>query len=149
MKKVILSLLMCIMALSASAQLKTFDAKLNLRGDLGLGAGVTLGLTNSVDLAPSVNIYFGDGTCFTLDGDFHLNLPVGDEFTVYPLVGPAIFHNSYDHRSWSKLGVNLGCGGRYNVTNTLDIFAELKYQFLFDADGFDDTFFTVGVSFPI
>lgn len=159
MKKVILSLLMCVMTLAASAQvLKTVDVKANLRGDLGLGAGVTIGLTNSVDFTPSLNIYFGDDF-LTIDGDFHLNLPVGDSFVIYPIAGPTIAHDrwtsadpvSLNKKKHSKmyLGVNLGCGGRYTVNNSLDVFAELKYQYLFGSKGWDDTFFTVGASFPL
>lgn len=149
MKKLFFALMMCIMGLTASAQgIKTVDVKANLRGDFGLGVGATWGMTQAIDLAPSFNYYFGDGAnSFTIDGDFHWNIPAADAFTIYPLAGPCIFHVGGD-ADFTKFGVNLGCGARYDL-GKVSVFGEAKYQFLFNANGADDTFFTIGVSFPL
>lgn len=147
MKKLLLSLLMCVVAMTASAQIKSFDVKANLRGDFGLGIGITMPTkASSLDFAPSFNYYFGDSKSFTIDGDFHWNFNVAPEFDVYPLAGPAIFHTSAGD-GCTKFGVDLGVGARYFINDSMSAFAEAKYQYLFDANGFDDTFATIGVSF--
>lgn len=158
MKKIFVAFMMCVMAVTASAQLKSVDVKADLRGDFGLGAGVTLGLAPNLDFAPNFNYYFVDGgNCFTLDGDFHYNINLDNALTLYPLAGVLWYHAKADdvtidgHKvsgaSWNKLGINLGCGLRYDLNAQWGIFAEAKYQFIVDADGADDTFFSLGVNY--
>lgn len=148
MRKILFMLVLCFTALTASAQIKSLEVKTNLRGDFGLGVGVTMPATASLDFAPSFNYYFGSDNTFTLDGDFRWNIDAGSLLTVYPLAGPAIFHASGDC-SVTKIGLNLGVGGSYYVNDRISVFGEAKYQFLFNAHGADDTFASVGVSFAI
>ena len=41
MKKIIISMMLALVAVTASAQIKTVDIKGNLRSDFGLGIGIT------------------------------------------------------------------------------------------------------------
>lgn len=145
MKKIILMVVMCVMTLSAMAQIKSVEVKGNLRGDFGLGAGFTMPIVQQLDLAPSFNYYFGDGTVFTVDADLHYNFDLDQNWTLYPLVGLAWFHASANiGDDYNKLGANLGGGARYNINSQWAAFAEAKYQWVTD---FDDSFFTLGVSY--
>ena len=42
MKKILLMAVMCLMTMSAMAQIKSVEVKANLRGDFGIGAGLTI-----------------------------------------------------------------------------------------------------------
>jgi len=145
MKKIILMAVMCVMTLSAMAQIKSVEAKGNLRGDFGLGIGFTMPLMQQLDFAPSFNYYFGDGTVFTVDADFHYNFDLDQNWTLYPLAGLTWFHASAKiGDDYNKIGANLGGGARYNINSQWAAFAEAKYQWVTD---FDDSFFTLGVSY--
>ncbi len=145
MKKIFLMAVMCVMTLSAMAQIKSVDVKGNLRGDFGVGVGLTLPVFDKIDFAPIFNFYFGDGTVFTLDGDFHYNFELQQGWTLYPLVGLAWFHASHEiGDDYNKIGVNLGGGARYDINSKWAAFAEAKYQWVSD---FDDSFFSLGVNY--
>lgn len=152
MKKFFLALVMCISALSASAQidLKSVDVKANLRGDFGIGAGITMGLFDHIDFSPNVNYYFSSGAnLLSIDADFHYNIDLGYDLNLYPMAGLVIAHwgASGPVSGTTKLGLNLGCGLDYDLNRNWSVFAEAKYQFLFSAGGADDTFFSLGAKY--
>lgn len=145
MKKILLMAVMCVMTMSAMAQIKSFEVKGNLRGDFGLDAGFTMPVMENIDFAPNFNYYFADETVFTLDADFHYNFELEQNWTVYPMVGLLWFHAASEiGDDYNKIGVNLGVGARYDLDSRWGIFAEAKYQWVSD---FDDSFFTLGVSY--
>lgn len=154
MKKTVISMLLCIMTIAASAQIKSVDIKGDLRGDFGIGAGVTMGIVNKIDLSPRFNYYFtGKGsTVWTIDADFHYNINVAQGWKVYPILGLAYYHWSVDvdqanlSESSGKLGCNLGCGVKYDIKDNIGVFVEGKYQYI---DGYDDSYFSVGVNIGI
>lgn len=148
MKKIFLTLALAVITIAASAQIKTVDIKGDLRNDFGLGVGVTTGITSNIDFAPSFNFYFVDaGHFFTVDADFHYNFNLGNDFSAYPLVGASLMNSgAKGFDSVTKLGVNLGGGVKYAITDKLGIFAECKYQWVED---FDDTFFALGVNIKL
>ena len=148
MKKIILSMILGIMTIAASAQIKTVDIKGNLRGDFGIGGGITLGINDKIDFAPAFNYFFADGdaNCWTIDADFHYNFDVAQDFTVYPILGATLFHTGSGDASYTKFGVNLGCGCQYDFSSSLAGFVDLKYQYV---DGWDDTYFSLGVKIAL
>lgn len=148
MKKLFVTLALVAMTIAASAQIKSVDIKGDLRGDFGLGAGLTAGVIKNIDFAPSFNYYFVDhGHMWTIDADFHYNFDVAEDFQVYPLVGLSVFNwGAKGFDSKTKVGVNLGGGVKYALTNSIGIFAECKYQWV---DGSDDTFVALGVNIGI
>lgn len=144
MKKIFITLMLGVMTLAASAQVKSIDIKGNLRHDFGLGVGITADLTNNFEFSPSFNYYFGDNSndFFHIDGDFHYNVPLGNKFTFYPIVGLTYYHAD----NFNKLGVDLGAGIKYDFTRKIAGFIEGKYQWV---DGNDDSYFSVGMKIAI
>lgn len=145
MKKLFLMAVMCVMTMSAMAQIKSVDVKANLRGDFGLGVGITMPILENIDFAPNFNYYFSDGTVFTLDGDFHYNFELDQNWTVYPMIGLLWFHSAPEIGSdYNKIGANVGAGASYRINSQWAAFAEAKYQWVSD---FDETFFSLGVNY--
>ena len=151
MKKLFMVALVCTMTVSAMAQIKSVDVKANLRGDFGIGAGITMPVLESIDFAPTFNYYFADGcNMFTVDADFHYNFELDQTWTIYPMAGLLWFHNGVDGigeakgEDYNKLGVNIGVGARYDINDRWAAIAEAKYQWV---DGWDDTFFSLGVNY--
>lgn len=145
MKKIILMAVMCVMTVSAMAQIKSIDVKGNLRGDFGLGVGITMPLQENIDFSPNFNYYFTEGTIFTIDADFHYNFNLDQNWTVYPLIGLLWFHSAPEiGEDYNKIGANIGGGARYHIDSQWAVFSEAKYQWVSD---FDETFFSLGVSY--
>lgn len=149
MKKILVIAMMFVMALTASAQVKSFDVKGDLRNDFGLGLGVTCGFNERIDFAPSFNYYFVDaGHFFTVDADVHFNTRLmATDFSFYPLAGVAVMNSGAKGvDSVTKLGVDLGAGVKYNVTNNVGLFLECKYQWF---SKWDDLYLSLGVNIGI
>ena len=150
MKKLFFSLVLCLLAVTASAQLKSVEGKFELRGDTGAGIGATIGLGETFEVAPSVSLYFPSvGTMFTAGADVHylLSIPV-EKLEVYPLVGAGFWHYNYDlanvDYSLNEFFVNVGAGARYHFHENWAAFAEEKYQIVKD---YNDNFITIGISY--
>lgn len=142
MKKIFVTLMLGVMTLAASAQVKSIDIKGNLRNDFGLGVGITADLSKNFELSPSFNYYFGDSKYFHIDGDFHYNVALGNNFTFYPIVGLTYYHYDNDN----NLGVDLGAGIKYDFNRKIAGFVEGKYQWV---DGADDSYFSLGIKIAI
>lgn len=148
MRKIIISFMLCVMSLTTSAQIKSLDLKGSLRSDFGLGAGITFGVLEYVDFAPSFTYYFpSDGTAFSVDTEFHYNIDVNDRIGLYPVIGGTIYHRNYSQKAdRTKIGLNAGVGIRYFLTDQVSLIGEAKYQFLFMGDNLDDPVISVGIS---
>lgn len=142
MKKIFATLALCVMTIAASAQVKSIDIKGDLRSDFGVGVGITADLTNNFELSPSFNYYFGDYNYFHIDADFHYNIGLGSNFTLYPIVGATYYHAD----DYNKFGVDLGAGIKYDFTQKIAGFVEGKYQWV---DGADDSYFSIGIKIGI
>ncbi len=142
MKKIFATLLLAVMTVAASAQVKSIDIKGNLRSDFGVGVGITADLTNNFEISPSFNYYFTDPSYFHIDADFHYNIGLGSNFTLYPIVGATYFHAD----DYNKFGVDLGAGIKYDFTQKIAGFVEGKYQWI---DGGDDSYFSLGIKIGI
>ncbi|MDO4960145.1 MAG: outer membrane beta-barrel protein [Prevotellaceae bacterium] len=150
MKKIIFSMLLAIIAVTASAQVKTIDIKGDLRHDFGLGVGVTTDLTDNIEFSPAANFYFGDGTNLQFEADFHYKFDLGDDFTLYPIVGAGLnfSHYKFEDESDTDINflVNLGCGVQKQLTDNLAGFVECKYQWCGHGG---DTYFSLGVKLDL
>ena len=142
MKKIFATLVLCAMTLASSAQVKSIDIKGNLRSDFGVGVGITANITNNFELSPSFNYYFTDDNFFHIDADFHYNFGLGNNFTLYPIVGATYYHAE----DFNKFGVDLGAGIKYDFTSRIAGFVEGKYQWV---DGDDDSYFSLGIKIGI
>lgn len=147
MKKLIASALLVASAATASAQIQTIDFKGDLRSKFGLGVGVTADLTDNIEFSPAANFYFGDITNVQAEADFHYKFDLGDDFTLYPLVGAGLdFNNAKDSKSDVNFLVNLGCGVKKDFTSNLAGFVECKYQWV---GGGGETYFSLGIKLAI
>ena len=151
MKKLIASALVAISAASASAQIQTIDFKSSVRNDFGLGVGITADLTDNIEFSPSASYYFAGSNITNLqaEADFHYKFDVGEEFTVYPLLGGGLnYDNTSDSHSDLNFLFNLGCGLKKDFTSTLAGFVECKYQWI-GGHGRDGAYLTAGVKLAL
>ena len=96
--------------------------------NLALQGRAQFGITESIRVAPSFNFIFGDFSGTEINGDLHYLFNVTESVTVYPLAGLGLTSGG----GRSNLGLNLGGGANFGITETLKIFAELKTVLLID-----------------
>ena len=151
MKKLTASALLAISAATASAQIQTIDFKSSVRKDFGLGVGITADLTDNIEFSPSASYYFAGSSITNLqaEADFHYKFDVGDEFTVYPLLGAGLnYDNTTDSHSDLNFLMNLGCGLKKDFSSSLAGFVECKYQWI-GGHGHDGAYLTAGVKLAL
>ena len=150
MKKLFLTLLMCVSVFTVSAQLKTVDLRVGVRNTFWIGGGITIGIQDFVDFTTNIISFFTEnGSTFSADADFHYNIEIDDLWEIYPLAGGCLVHGRNrdgDGDTRNKLGTNVGGGVRYFLTDQVNVFGEIKHQFLFDSDKMDKTCFAIGVN---
>lgn len=141
-------------------------------GNIGVGAKYQYNVTDNIRLEGVGDYYLKtDGvTMFDLNVNGHYLFPINDKVTLYPLVGLNFTHwkqdeggvdyddNDYEKYSddgdsddsWSlsdsSIGLNLGGGVQYTLTDKVRIGAELKYQTI---SGFNTIVIGVGVTFKL
>lgn len=123
--------------------MKSLDMKANLRGDFGIGLGVTAQLPLKFEFAPSLNYYFNDGNTLTIDADFRYRFDLPRNFSIYPVAGLVYFHCN-PHHAINKIGLNIGAGFAYDINPSWAVGAELKYQYV---DNWDDAYLNIGASY--
>lgn len=127
MKKLFITLLMGFVTLSAFSQVnfRAVEGRIGVRGDIfGLGVGTTVG-AGAFEFNPNLMFYLPkEGKFFTLNGDFHYNIDLGNEVHLVPMAGPAWLHAS----GYDRLALNIGCGVDYDFDPHWTAFAEAKYQ---------------------
>lgn len=159
MKKFFLSLVLSLMAVTAFAQIKSVDAKVDyrlgtfhLKGDPGIGLGITMELAENFDLAPRFIWYMvNHGTQFNAEADLHYNFEINEDWYAYPIIGAGLFHNNWkddlgSHNHNKVLG-NLGVGAAYQLNENFRAFAEAKYQQIVGEKDFSDTYISIGISY--
>ena len=151
MKKLIASALLAVSAATASAQIQTIDFKSSVRDYFGLGVGITADLTDYIEFSHSASYYFVGSSITNLqaEADFHYKFDVGDEFTVYPLLGAGLnYDNTTDSHSDLNFLMNLGCGLKKDFSSSLAGFVECKYQWI-GGHGHDGAYLTAGVKLAL
>lgn len=148
MKKLFLFVIMSVMAITVSAQIRSVDVRGNFRERFGIGIGATMELSERLDASPSFNHYFvKDAHAWSIDADFHYNLPIESDFVFYPILGLSFWNQGGDELAGKiRLGISGGVGARYEVVDRVSVFAEAKYHWL---NKMDDMFLAVGVNFGI
>lgn len=69
------------------------------------------------------------------------------DFSFYPLAGVAVMNSGAKGvDSVTKLGVDLGAGVKYNLTDNVGLFLECKYQWF---SKWDDLYLSLGVNIGI
>jgi outer membrane protein X len=100
-----------------------------------------------------------DATAYDFNANVHYLIPIVSDLTLFPLAGLSYYNWKADvdyididghHRTASssdgKLGLNLGCGIEYPITDKLKATGETKYQYINKAD---QLVFTVGLTWKL
>ena len=166
MKKLILSLCVALFSLSASAQSAGdlyvgtnlsygFDMEM-----LGIGPKLQYNFTDAIRAEAGFNYYFekDNVTCWDIQANAHYLFGLTDKIKVYPLAGIGYMKAKVDIPDIEYGGVkvsgsasdgdvffNLGGGAQCNITNTIFLSADLKYQFKDDGQ----LCFSVGIGFKL
>lgn len=150
MKKVTLPFLMAFIGLfSLNAQDLELKAGIAYPADfekLGIQVGAQYGITEEIDLAGGLSLFFPDKTEFPdgtggttemksslwmLDVDGHYNFDMGSGLNLYPLAGlnftGSKVKSGNNSVSSTYLGLNIGGGAQYALSETLKAMFEVKY----------------------
>lgn len=89
----------------------------------GVGAYARYGITNNLRVEPAFVVLCKKGYAVDLSADLQYAIYLPSNFEVYPMVGM-----SYNHTSKSSLGVNLGAGTSYSISNRVSVNTSIKYM---------------------
>ena len=134
MKKIILTIAIVLgMSQFAKAQ-SDFVVGVLLGGynSVAIEAKANFGITEQISISPSFDYFLVDSaydySMFMISADGHYNFEVGEGFIAYPLLGLNYFSISSEGYSWgSGIGLNVGGGATYALSDTMKLYAEVKY----------------------
>ena len=144
MKKLLLTLCMALMAITASAR---YISEPSLQGEGAFGAHVLFGtfapnpgiglrtqyfIVDNVRAAVSFDYFFKHNgySMWDLNADAHYVWNIGDSFRIYPLIG-VTFASWKDHPLNdidNRVGLNAGAGIQLKLVDNLWVGAEAKMQ---------------------
>lgn len=160
MKK-ILVFLVCLCACVATSYAQKGESALGFNVNYGNDTNVGLGvkyrynLSDHIRIEPAFNYYFKHDyvSMWDLNANFHYLCPVAENITVYPLAGlgyaNATAHlkdlgEGWENVSDGKITVNLGAGADFQVSSSVKLNLELKYQIV---DNYNQLVLSAGVIF--
>ena len=119
---------------------------------IGIGVKYQYNITNDIRLEPSITYFFENKglDMFDMNVNAHYLLPLASNIRLYPLAGltyarwASDFGNGGAEITYSKLGINLGGGAEFDITDELMMNFELKYQCVSD---FDQAIFSIGLAY--
>ena len=115
-------------------------------GQFGLGVKVQQGFADQFRAEIGADLFFkkNDISMFDVNANFHYVIPVAAEkFNVYPLAGANIAF--FNHDIPTRIGLNLGGGLEFFITDTVKIIGEAKY--IISDNGFSRFGANFGVTF--
>lgn len=160
MKK-ILVFLVCLCACVATSYAQKGESALGINlnygndTNVGLGVKYRYNLSDHIRIEPAFNYYFKHdyASMWDLNANFHYLCPVAENITVYPLAGlgyaNATAHlkdlgEGWENVSDGKITVNLGAGADFQVSSSVKLNLELKYQIV---DSYNQLVLSAGVIF--
>jgi len=117
---------------------------------LKLGVNFKYNFSDQFRVAPSFDYFFEKNhvTLWGINADANYLFNVADGINVYPLAGLALIGASYSgilgNSSDTELGINLGGGVDFRLTDEVDFNIEAKYQIL---DHWDQLVLSFGISY--
>ena len=118
----------------------------NSYGSLAIEGKANFGITEKIEISPSVDFFFPTtnyvygsedkaSLLLTISVDGHYAFPINDKFEAYGLVGANFLLSNIDDDNWywdyydfgPKLYVNVGGGATYTITEKMKVYLELKY----------------------
>ena len=133
MKKIILTIAIVFgMSQFAKAQVDLGGGLSLLWGTTAIEAKADFPITEKISISPSFDYFLVDSafdySMFMISADGHYNFEVSDGFVAYPLVGFNYFSVSSDDFSYgSGIGLNIGGGATYALSDSMKLYGELKY----------------------
>ena len=145
MKK--LFFVICMMLMSVATFAQQGKMTLGIHGDymidspknFGLGANVGYEVLNNVRGVAEFNYFFKKDyvSMWNVDVNAEYLFKAGDAFTIYPLAGVSLLGLSWEGGgSDSELGLNLGAGVEYQLSENLALKAEYNYKTNYDGNSF-------------
>ncbi len=134
-----------LLTLFALFSMTRISAQTSLGGGLLLGSYTTavevkadFGVSEQISISPSIDYYLVDSsfgsnvTMYLLGVDGHYNLGDAESFNYYPLLGLNYFSVSFSGEGYnfsygSGVGLTVGGGGTYALSESLKLYGELKY----------------------
>ena len=151
MKKLIVlfSMMFFIMS-SASAQkgIQAFGVNLGYGSEIesaSIGVKYQYNITNNIRLEPSANYFFEKKgiDMFDFNANAHYLIPTENNIRLYPLAGLTFTRWDFGKVA-NRLGLNIGGGAEFDVSDNLFVNMELKYQIIKDLD---QAVFNVGLTY--
>ena len=151
MKKLIVFICMMFFIMgSAFAQkgIQAFGVHLGYGSEIesaSIGVKYQYNITNNIRLEPSANYFFEKKgiDMFDFNANAHYLIPTENNIRLYPLAG--LTFNRWDFgKVVNRLGLNMGAGAEFDVSDNLFVNMELKYQIVKD---FDQAVFNVGLTY--
>lgn len=152
MKKLFLVIVTVLMTVSVSAQKGEKAIGLSLGygtevKNLAIGAKFNYNITDPIQLSPSFNYFLKkDGvSAWEINADVHYLFSIAENLNLYPLAGLSFIGSKFsygdvsgleeylgveveDSGTSTNIGLNLGGGVSYGITDNISIGAELKYS---------------------
>ena len=113
---------------------------------IGIGVKYQYNITDNIRLEPSMNYFFENKgvDMFDFNANAHYLFPMSSSnVRVYPLAGLTFARWDFG-KVVSRLGVNVGGGAEFDITDKLILNFELKYQVVSDLD---QAVFNVGLAY--
>ena len=151
MKKlmILISMMFFIMG-SAFAQkgIQAFGVNLGYGSEIesaSIGVKYQYNITNNIRLEPSANYFFEKRgvDMFDFNANAHYLIPTENNIRLYPLAGLTFTRWDFGKVA-NRLGLNIGGGAEYDVSDNLFVNFELKYQIIKDLD---QAVFNVGLTY--
>ena len=151
MKKlmILISMMFFIMG-SAFAQkgIQAFGVNLGYGSEIesaSIGVKYQYNITNNIRLEPSANYFFEKRgvDMFDFNANAHYLIPTENNIRLYPLAGLTFTRWDFGKVA-NRLGLNIGGGAEFDVSDNLFVNMELKYQIVKDLD---QAVFNVGLTY--
>ncbi|MBR4381404.1 MAG: hypothetical protein IKP48_09110 [Bacteroidaceae bacterium] len=96
-------------------------------GQFGIGVKLQHNFADQFRSEIGTDLFFKkyDISIVDVNANFHYVVPVASQFNVYPLVGANIAF--FNHDIPTRIGLNLGGGLEYYITDTVKLVGEAKY----------------------
>lgn len=156
MRKLTFTIMCLFIAVNAFSQTKLgVQLAYGTNSEFGVGAKSSFGVTDAINISPSINYYFGESvgsassSILTVNADGHYTFEGGNGLIFYPLAGLNLTRMSVSALGQSisntLFGVNLGGGLNYGFSDSLTGVFETKY-ILSDAN---QAVFSAGILFNL
>lgn len=113
-----------------------------------VGFGLTYNLTGKKhEFSPSVSFYLpkNDVKAAEINFDYHRLYGIKDKIKIFPIIGFALSNWNGDYvEDKTKIGVNLGAGGRYDINDRFQAGFQFRYSAMSNSGSQSVPMLTIG-----